>query len=70
MEIGASVTSVMNGQISSNRDGLGIAMLKKAMNTQVAGAIGLLNAIPEPPQAQAGTKGLAANLGNNINTKA
>lgn len=45
---------------------VGVAMLKKSLDTQTQGALALIQSIPQPPS----TQGLPANLGQNINTTA
>lgn len=45
---------------------VGIAVLKKAMDVESAGATALINAIPQVPSAA----NLPPNLGQNINTTA
>jgi hypothetical protein len=60
-----SVSAVNVAAQSDTADAVNIAVLKKAMNTQEAGALSLINAIPqEPPLAAEGT------LGRNVNTLA
>jgi Putative motility protein len=53
----------------SPKDEVGIAVLKKALETQAQNAQALINAVPQPPKA-ASSNNLPPNLGQNINTKA
>jgi hypothetical protein len=58
-----SVSAATVSAQSDTADAVNIAVLKKAMNTQEAGALSLINAIPQEPQlATEGT------LGRNVNT--
>jgi hypothetical protein len=58
-----SVSAATVAAQSDTADAVNIAVLKKAMNTQEAGALSLINAIPQEPQlATEGT------LGRNVNT--
>ncbi|MDZ4200728.1 MAG: YjfB family protein [Gallionella sp.] len=47
-------------------DTVGLAVLKKAINIEAQGAMALINALPQIPQAA----NLPPNLGQNINTTA
>jgi hypothetical protein len=58
-----SVSAATVAAQSDTADAVNIAVLRKAMNTQEAGALSLINAIPqEPPLATEGS------LGRNVNT--
>lgn len=59
-------TSVTLAQTTSGD--IGIAVLKKAIDSEAQGAMALINAIPQPPQPS--TANLPPNLGRNINTTA
>jgi hypothetical protein len=60
-----SVSAATLAAQSDSADAVNILVLKKALNTQAAGALSLINAIPkEPPLATEGT------LGRNVNTYA
>lgn len=48
-----SVTSAVSGAQSAQADDVNMHVLKKALNTQTALAVGLLQAIPQPPKAPA-----------------
>jgi Putative motility protein len=60
----AAMAAIFN---QSPNDAVGIAVLKKALETQTQSAQALINAIPQPPQS---ASNLPPNLGQNINTKA
>lgn len=60
-----SVSAATMAAQSDTADAVNVAVLKKAMNAQEAGALALINAIPQPPQlATEGT------LGRNLNAYA
>ena len=59
-------TSAAIAQTAS--DNVGMAVLKKAMDSETQGAMALINAIPQPPQPSAAN--LPPNLGQNINVTA
>jgi hypothetical protein len=61
-----SVTAAVSGAQSAQSDDVNMHVLKKALNTQAALAVGLLQAIPQPAKAPA----LAAegSVGRIVNT--
>lgn len=61
-----SITAAVSGAQSSSSDDVNMHVLKKALNTQTALAVGLLQAIPQAPKAPA----LAAegSVGRIVNT--
>lgn len=58
-----SVNTAAAAASQPSADAVQILVLKKALNTQAAGALALLNAIPQQPQLA--TEG---SLGRNVNT--
>lgn len=64
MDITSSVTNALSGQAAG--DAVGVTVLKKALDQETQNATALINALPQPPQAQ----NLPSHLGQNINTKA
>ncbi len=64
MDISNSVTNALSGQAAG--DAVGVTVLKKALDMQAQNAMALINALPQPPQAQ----NLPSHLGQNVNTKA
>ena len=58
-------TAVAAASQAPKTDAVHILVLRKALNTQAAGALALINAIPQQPQLA--TEG---SLGRNINTYA
>ncbi len=53
-----SATAAAQGQTA---DAVNILVLKKALDTQAAGAVTLLQALPQPPLATQGTLGTQLN---------
>lgn len=49
-------------------DAIGLAVLKKAIDSEAQGVMALINAIPQPTQSSAAN--LPPNLGQNINVTA
>ena len=64
MEITGSVMNALSGQAAG--DAVGVTVLKKALDIEAQNAMTLINALPQPPQAQ----NLPSHLGQNVNTKA
>lgn len=62
---GAVSAALAQQQVYSEQQ-VGVTMLKKAIDSQAANAMALVNSVPAPPSSQ----GLPANLGQNINTTA
>jgi hypothetical protein len=65
MEISGIVNLATSMQAASTEQAIGIAVLKKAIDIQAAGAMALLEAIPAAPSAN-----LPPHLGQNINITA
>ena len=61
MNITSVPGSAVSSASSSTSDAVNIAVLKKALNAQVAGAVGILQSIPQPANV---------NIGRNVNTVA
>lgn len=64
MDITNSVTNAFSGQATG--DAVGVTVLKKALDMEAQNAAALIDALPQPPQAQ----NLPSNLGQNVNTTA
>lgn len=62
-----AVSMAMSMQQGSSHQDVQISMLKKAMDVQSQSAMALIESLPS---AAPSSKGLPANLGNNINTSA
>lgn len=62
-----SVNTAAAAASQPSADAVQILVLRKALNTQAAGALALINAIPQQPQPQLATEG---SLGRNVNTYA
>ena len=62
---GAVSAALAQQQVYSQQEA-GVTMFKKALDTQAANALALVNSVPASPS----TQGLPANLGQNINTTA
>ena len=60
---GAVSAALAQKQVYSEQEA-GVAMLKKAIDSQAANALALVNSVPAPPNTQS----LPTNLGQNINT--
>lgn len=65
MEIGAIANLATQMETARTDQAIGIAVLKKALDTQATSAAALLEALPPVPSAN-----LPAHLGQNIDTKA
>lgn len=64
MEVGNIASMATNMAQEQTNQAVGVAVLKKAMDVQAAGAMALIDALP-PVQPN-----LPANLGQNVNTTA
>lgn len=62
---GAVSAALAQKEVYSQQE-VGVAMFKKALDTQTQSALALIEAIPQAPSNQ----GLPPNLGQNINTTA
>ncbi len=62
-----AVSLAMSMQQGSSHQDVQISMMKKAMDVQSQGVLALIESVPS---AAPSSKGLPANLGNNINTTA
>jgi hypothetical protein len=62
---GAVSAALAQQQVYAQQEA-GVTMFKKALDTQTANALTLVDSIPRPPS----TQGLPSNLGNIINTTA
>jgi hypothetical protein len=66
MDIGSPLTTALiNQSMSATNQAIGIAVMNKAMNSQVAGAATMIASLPKISQPN-----LPAHLGQNINTTA
>jgi len=63
--VGAAVTSASSGEAGTVQGAASIMVLNKALDTQAAGAITLLSALPQQPALA--TEG---SVGRNVNTYA
>lgn len=61
--VSAAVNSASNGTPGTVQSAASVLVLRKALDMQAAGAVELLNALPQPPALA--TQG---NIGRNINT--
>jgi hypothetical protein len=66
MDVSAIASLATNMASALNNQAIGIAVLKKALDTETAGAAGLLAAVPSAPSGP----NLPSHLGQNINTTA
>lgn len=63
MEVNSIANLATNMAQDRNGQAIGVAVLKKALDTQASGALALIGAIPAP-------QSLPPNLGQNVNTTA
>jgi len=63
--VNAAVASASSGDVGTVQGAAGILVLRKALDTQAAGAMALLNALPQQPALA--TQG---NVGRNVDTYA
>jgi len=66
--VNAAVNAAANGAPGSVENAVGLLVLRKAMDTQEAGAAALLAALPAPPTAT--PLASEGSLGRNVNTYA
>ena len=65
MDINMNTSAGLAQTINNN---VGIAVLKKSIDSEAQGAMALINAIPQPPQSN--STNLPSNLGQNIDVTA
>jgi hypothetical protein len=56
--ISGAVTSAVNAASSAPRQSAPVSVLKKALDTQAAGAVSLINSIPDAPKPSSGAGGI------------
>lgn len=61
--VSSAVTASVNAASASPESSAGVSVLKKALDTQAAGAVALINALPK-------AGGSVGSLGNNLNVTA